>query len=627
MNFQSFDNGLIYTDSKNCIGCNNCIRECPTLEANIGVMDDNGVCKIHLDDKECILCGTCLDTCTHNVRRFVDDCEKFFNDLKWNEKISVLIAPAFLLNYPNEYKSILGYLKSFGVRDFYSVSFGADITTWAYLNYIQRNNAFGKISQPCPAIVSHIERHQPELIDSLMPVQSPMMCSAIYLRKYLGITDRLAFISPCIAKKTEMESERGLGIFDYNVTFKNLMQYIRDKDVNLNEYPELDDQIDYGLGSLFPMPGGLRENVEFFLGEDALVVQAEGELHVYDYLRNFKDRQSTWRNMGITPTLVDVLNCVRGCNYGTASEYRHSDNDFVQIEAHKLRKEKRAAFKIKNADNTGVLEESKRNLAILNDKFSSLNIEDFLCRYEVKATHKRNITSSALEAAYQAMLKKSDKDKIFDCCACGYKSCKAMASALALGINYKENCAEYIKMIVKEQMEYQRSVIDHFKAVGQLILELNDDNVRISTDATTINERVDDAINHGEKMHQALSNLQDEFRKINASYGQITSVAQTSNILSINASIEAANAGVMGKGFGVIAEEVRMLANKILSVSRKNENDSSSITKVLEELVESVTTFTDRIDSIKGSTGEIKTNVGSITSRTQDMMDLMHKLV
>lgn len=82
-----------------------------------------------------------------------------------------------------------------------SVSFGADITTWGYLNYVKKYHFTGGISQPCPAVVAYIERYIPELLPKLFPVQSPMMCAAIYVRKEMKITDKLAFISPCIAKK------------------------------------------------------------------------------------------------------------------------------------------------------------------------------------------------------------------------------------------------------------------------------------------------------------------------------------------------------------------------------------------------------------------------------------------
>lgn len=46
----------------------------------------------------------------------------------------------------------------------------------------------------------------PELLPKLFPVQSPMMCAAIYAQKEMGVSDKLAFISPCIAKKAELEA-------------------------------------------------------------------------------------------------------------------------------------------------------------------------------------------------------------------------------------------------------------------------------------------------------------------------------------------------------------------------------------------------------------------------------------
>ena len=57
-------------------------------------------------------------------------------------KISVILAPAFLANYPKEYQRVLGYLKSKGVNHICSVSFGADITTWGYLKYITEHKFF-----------------------------------------------------------------------------------------------------------------------------------------------------------------------------------------------------------------------------------------------------------------------------------------------------------------------------------------------------------------------------------------------------------------------------------------------------------------------------------------------------
>ena len=46
--------------------------------------------------------------------------------------------PAFIANYPAQYKRILGYLKELGVSHIYSVSFGADICTWGYHKYFEK---------------------------------------------------------------------------------------------------------------------------------------------------------------------------------------------------------------------------------------------------------------------------------------------------------------------------------------------------------------------------------------------------------------------------------------------------------------------------------------------------------
>ena len=271
---------LVFTND-NCIGCNKCIRACSCLGACVA-KNENGKTFIEVDPVKCVACGACIDACEHQAREFSDDTERFFADLAKGEKISVLVAPAFKANYPKEYESLLGGLKKLGVNRIISISFGADITTWGYLNYVQQNDFVGGISQPCPAIVRYIEQYLPELLPKLFPVHSPMMCGAIYVKKYMGVTDKLAFISPCIAKKNEIDDPNCGGYVSYNVTFDHLMQYAREHNVSGTL---ASDEIEYGLGSIYPMPGGLKENVYWFLGDDVYIRQVEGEKHVYHYLK------------------------------------------------------------------------------------------------------------------------------------------------------------------------------------------------------------------------------------------------------------------------------------------------------------------------------------------------------
>ena len=91
---------LVYTN-ENCVGCNKCIKVCSCVGACISTEpDERGVSRINVDPKRCVACGACFDACDHNARSWRDDTDAFFADLHKGDSISVLIAPAFKANYP-----------------------------------------------------------------------------------------------------------------------------------------------------------------------------------------------------------------------------------------------------------------------------------------------------------------------------------------------------------------------------------------------------------------------------------------------------------------------------------------------------------------------------------------------
>ena len=277
------DNNIIITKEEKCRGCNKCIGACPVKFANEAYADDQGNNKIRVNPKLCIHCGKCVEVCDHSARDYNDDVEDFIRALKENKKISILVAPAVRTNYP-EYKKLFGFLKTQGVRKIYDVSFGADITTWAYLKAIKDKNLESIIAQPCPVVVNYVEKYKPELIPQLAPIHSPSMCAAIYMKKYAKIEDELAFLSPCMAKQDEFHTKETGGLVKYNVTFKKLQQYIDKNHIRLEDYSEASfDHQDCGLGLLFSRPGGLKENV-LELMPKVLVKQIEGSEHIESYL-------------------------------------------------------------------------------------------------------------------------------------------------------------------------------------------------------------------------------------------------------------------------------------------------------------------------------------------------------
>ena len=88
--------GLVKTND-NCVGCNRCIRACPSRGANVAIEKERGNV-IEVDPQKCIACGACIDACEHGAREYEDDVERFFADLKRGDRISVIIAPASIPN-------------------------------------------------------------------------------------------------------------------------------------------------------------------------------------------------------------------------------------------------------------------------------------------------------------------------------------------------------------------------------------------------------------------------------------------------------------------------------------------------------------------------------------------------
>ncbi len=634
---------LVFTNDR-CIGCNKCIRACSCVGANISEILE-GRNRIEVDSKKCIACGACFDVCEHDARDFNDDTERFFADLKKGAKISLLLAPAFQANYPSQYESVLGGLKKAGVNRIISVSFGADITTWGYLNYIKKYNFTGGISQPCPAVVGYIERYLPELIPKLFPVQSPVMCAAIYAKKYLGIKDRLAFISPCIAKKQEIDDPNNNGYISYNVTFDHLMQYVRKHNIS---GPSCRDEIEYGLGSIYPMPGGLKENVQWFLGDKVYVRQVEGERRMYHYLE-----QNSKRIAGGTVKylFLDALNCEAGCIYGTGIEASRSSTD-------------------DNLDNLyGIRESSRKNgrkgawalkltpaqrLKKLNRQFSKLKLEDFLRKYTDRSLEcaYKEPSRAELEEIFRTMDKNTPEERGMNCACCGYETCREMAVAIYNGFNHKENCIYFLRKQVEREKEISleqaeeinhqkeelmRSVeeINHeFTGLYQSVDKMSADNDGNAMETAGISDEMQDVSKFCKILGNSVAEINGLLRELSANNAEVVSIAMQTNILALNASVEAARAGQAGKGFAVVASSIKSLADDSrLTSNGSNESQNkieTAVNKICEDagrLTETVERINSKTQSLAASTREISASVASIISVSDAIKEKLRELV
>lgn len=634
---------MVFTN-EDCIGCNKCIRSCPVLLAN---NSENN--RIEVVEDVCISCGACFDNCEHQARDYNDDTEQFLQDLKGGKHYSVIVAPAFVANYPQDYKKIYGYLKQLGVSHIYSVSHGADITTWGYIKYIKETGKTGMISQPCPAIVNYIEKYQPELISSLMPVHSPMLCEAVYLKKYQKVSEELVFLSPCIAKKMEIEDPNTGNYIKYNVTFKKLLEAIGKDYKNA---PEAEEESSYGLGARYPKPGGLKECVHFFLGNQTPVFQVEGETEAYHFLKEYASRTAN------KPFLVDILNCQKGCLRGTGTDESISEID-IEIAINRMNElvvneTGRKGLKLSAAGKHNPWNQAlslEDRWKYFEEQFADLDLNDFMRSYTNKKITTRVPDSQEEKRIFESMMKDTEKSRHIDCGCCGYNTCKAMAQAIYNGVNSKENCIYYNKdMAEREKAEVEamhqqnleeqelhhkklQVIIEQFSELNTELTNLTQSNELTANDTSSIMKLVADISEECEKISDSLSVFSGFIAEYEASNQKISDIAGRTNLLSLNASIEAARAGDAGKGFAVVADNVRQLSDNTKHlIEQNNAQAAHTVPKVqtsieaIKGLLEDINQMNERIANIAATTQEISAQSCGIQELSDEIQEQVENI-
>jgi len=449
---------LIKTNPDLCTGCNRCVRECPMEMANITYRNSNGDIKVKVDHDKCISCGRCFSVCKHNARYYEDDTSRFFNDLAKGVSISLIAAPSIRVNIP-EYKRLFTYLKDVGVKKIYDVSIGADICTWAHIRYIEKNGAVPLIAQPCPVVVSYCEMYRHELLEYLSPIHSPMACVAIYMKEYEAINDSIAALSPCIAKSNEFNNTK---LAHYNVTFAKIQQYLEQNNIVLPLKETGFDHYESGLGSIFPMPGGLKENIDFYFHNIVHIAKSEGH-SIYKKLDMYATTPAE-----LLPDIFDVLNCDEGCNIGPAVS---GGKSIFEIDS-KMKERRTVAADVSKREYYEDLYKNYDN---------QLDMSRFMRTYSEIDISLPDVTEDDIEQAFKALGKLDYEKQHLDCGACGSVTCYNMARRIALGVNIPTNCIFSVMETAKD--EHEQNLAAHEQVAKMERIREADDRMQVMLNA------------------------------------------------------------------------------------------------------------------------------------------------
>ena len=427
-----------------------------------------------------------------------------------------------------------------------------------------------------------------------------MACVAIYMRKVLGFKGKIAAISPCIAKIDEF---RAIKVIDYNVTMEHLRNYFEENKIEFpreGTYSEFEfDGYQGWEGNIYPTPGGLKKNL-LVHSPELQVITSEGTERLYEELDSYLEQNPESR-----PTVFDVLNCEFGCNGGpaTGKECKRFQMSDIMHHVERYSRKKRKAHTTKKGVDQQFQEFDQK-----------LRLEDFVRTYESKEVQKIEISERDIENAYRLMCKETETERNFDCRACGYKTCREMAIAIAKGINAKENCHQYVMKAVGEERQKVAAVNEEVLNMNRELMEIfgelaqNIDSVReqadsirdvgtkSSDDMMNVSGHMSDLKQLNRKITDSMKNINESVAKYNVMTQDVEKIAGKINLLSLNAAIEAARAGEAGRGFAVVATNIRELsASSKASVGNAKENDEE-----IHTAIEDINVVIERFDSTIG---------------------------
>jgi len=603
------------------------------IDANVAKTDSDGRLIIHVDDSKCIKCGACIRACSHHARTFEDDIDAFMRDMKAGKELVLIAAPSIKIAFDGNWRHVLQWFRNQGIKKIYDVSYGADICTWAHIRYLEQHPDAKVISQPCAAVVNYILKHKQELIPRLSPIHSPMLCLAIYIRKMLGYRGKIAAISPCIAKSDEFQDTQ---IIDYNVTMEHLRDYFMENNIDLPKVKlfsefEFDDNI--GLeGAIYPRPGGLMKNL-LIHKPDMSVITSEGTERLYGDLNLYLKQKTS-----DLPTVFDVLSCKDGCNGGPATgvDYHCFAISNIMYDVEQYAKKVRRKNVTKRGNDMQFMDFDKK-----------LRVEDFVRKYKPKNVETIHVSESDIERAYHQLGKETEQQKHFDCHACGFRTCRDMAIALAKGVNEKENCHQYmIHSIGQERVKVEQvnqrvhemngELMEVFEQLNSSIYAIKEEADMIRDSGIHTTQKMNILTDHmtklstlNEGIKEAAERINDSIESYNVMTQDVEKIAGQINLLSLNAAIEAARAGEAGRGFAVVASNIRQLSDSSKSsVASAKENDElikTAIGEISNVIEKFNATITELLQSVEGAI--VNVNQTSENGRIiQESMDTVSKM-
>lgn len=399
---------MVYTIKDLCRVCYTCVRECPVKA--IRIVDGQA----EVMTERCIACGNCTMVCSQGAKVYERSVDRVKSLLNGKEEVIAMLAPSYVAEF-NEIPDMAlfaGMLKKLGFKELYEVGMGADLVAEACEKLINGNPGRGFINSDCPAIVSFIQKYHPDLSSSLIPVVSPMVATARYIRKHKHKHTKIVFIGPCVAKKGESDE------VDEVITFSELRSMFTSSRIRASNVEAAEFSLPLAMkGAGFPVSRGMLQSMNLEGNHvDQRIIVAEGRVHFQEAINEYASGNLDKMNL--------ELLCCEGCIMGPGTS--PGGKKFVR-RSHVL-----------NHLYQRLDQEDARNKGV-RAEHCNLDLDRSFERDDQRV---RESSDDEIEKVLHQMGKFSRQDHL-DCGACGYDTCRSHALAITQGLAEVEMCLPY----------------------------------------------------------------------------------------------------------------------------------------------------------------------------------------
>jgi len=433
----------IRIDTDKCDGRMKCMRACPTQAIRIR----KG--KAFLIEERCIDCGECITLCPQNA---IQPLTVPFEELTKFRHTVAIPSPALYAQFGREIlpERILEGLKKLGFDDAYDVASVCGEVSFAIQEYIRDyKGPRPLISNACPTVVRLIQVKYPDLIDQIIPIDTPREIAAREIKKkkarQLGLPEKevgIFYLTPCPVKMISIKqpAEKGKSNIDGAISISDIYGLLLSamESVEKGSYRKALEGICI-LGIGWAMVGGMSRTLRL---KNSMAVSGIAEIvKVFDDIERGKLRDIDF---------IEAYSCLQGCVGGslTVENLYISYNKILKL-IETLEYEKIKAC----PDIREVRKRYKKNYYFLENKLEPRPLKPL----------DENLS--------KAIKKRKDKEDIYnslpriDCGVCGSPTCLTFAEDVVRGEASLTDCIFVQPYRFQELSKELASLLEKFTPV------------------------------------------------------------------------------------------------------------------------------------------------------------------